>query len=673
MGSFKKNREVLLALCLCSALVNNGYAAETSKSQNDLEKYVLDEYVVTATKTALSEKKVPMATEVITQEKIKNLGAYSVRDALRMSIGLDVQETGMTGNVVQIRGMNNSHALILIDGRRMAGENTSVTANVYELSRININDVERIEIVRGPGSALYGSDAMGGVINIITKKATDPSASIGVYTGSKEMGTNMTYASGKQGNLSFKISGNLEDIRKQVSKSDGVSTNMYGPRRYLNLSANYDLGKNRGLDFDASFMKEQFTAFDSSNIEWYNNNRSDYSINYYGKDDKNNYNIRAYYNTLKKANQKRPSSNWNGIDWTDWDRSEYNTLVIEGKNSSKLTDQHTLTYGAEYSNLGNKGTRLGAGGDKVYQDTLYGISKPGSEKNLETYSAYIQDEWQINDRFFVVPSIRFDNHSSFGSHVSPKIGSTYNLSDNSRLKINYGKGYRAPSIAELYYSMDRTMGSMRVQVLGNPDLEPEESTSFDISIEGEKGKAFTKLGYFHNNVKNLIESGSMQTIIGPGMPPSIIMRTQYENISEAEIDGIEGEVGYSFNNNWQVKATYTYLDARDKSDNSFLNGRAKHNGTVQLVYSDNKPNPLTATLWSQWYVDYLSRTTNNSITYDNEYTYNTLNFIVNKQFTKNFRAYAGVDNIFDKTFNIDDNHAYDIDGRTWRLGAEWTF
>lgn len=141
MGSFKKNREVLLALCLCSALVNNVYAAETSKSQNDLEKYVLDEYVVTATKTALSEKKVPMATEVITQEKIKNLGAYSVRDALRMSIGLDVQETGMTGNVVQIRGMNNSHALILIDGRRMAGENTSVTANVYELSRININDV----------------------------------------------------------------------------------------------------------------------------------------------------------------------------------------------------------------------------------------------------------------------------------------------------------------------------------------------------------------------------------------------------------------------------------------------------------------------------------------------------------------------------------------------------
>ena len=87
-----------------------------------------------------------MATEVITQEKIKNLGAYSVRDALRMSIGLAVQETGMTGNVVQIRGMNNSHALILIDGRRMAGENTSVTANVYELSRININDVERIEI-----------------------------------------------------------------------------------------------------------------------------------------------------------------------------------------------------------------------------------------------------------------------------------------------------------------------------------------------------------------------------------------------------------------------------------------------------------------------------------------------------------------------------------------------
>lgn len=115
-----------------------------------------------------------MSTEVITQEEMKEKGAYNVRDALKLVNGLDVQEAAMVGNNVSLRGMGTNATLILVDGRRLASEDSGQTMNVYELNRMNIHSVDRIEIVRGSGSALYGSDAMGGVINIITKKTRKP-------------------------------------------------------------------------------------------------------------------------------------------------------------------------------------------------------------------------------------------------------------------------------------------------------------------------------------------------------------------------------------------------------------------------------------------------------------------------------------------------------------------
>ena len=119
----------------------------------------MGETVVTATRTKLEEKKVPMTVKVISKEDLKKTGAYNVRDALKNVTGLNVMEAGMTGNQVSIRGMNTNATLILKDGRRMAGEDSGSTANVYELNRMNIDDVERIEVVRGAGSALYGADA----------------------------------------------------------------------------------------------------------------------------------------------------------------------------------------------------------------------------------------------------------------------------------------------------------------------------------------------------------------------------------------------------------------------------------------------------------------------------------------------------------------------------------
>lgn len=669
MRNLNKKKIALLTACVVSAVGHMAFAAEA----DNYDEYSGADYVVTATKTQLEKKEVPQSVEVITQEDIKDTAAYNVRDALRFATNIDVQEVGMTGNVVMVRGMESKHTLILIDGRRMAAENSGSTMNAYELSRINLADVERIEIIRGNGSALYGSDAMGGVINIITKKANKEHASIGAHTGTKEMGTNFYYSSGRQGKVSVKASGGIEDVRKEVSgyynRTEGYDTsssNMYGPRRFLNLGFDYAFDANRGLALDLNFMREQFTSNSSEGTDKggynYDNNRSDYALTYYGKDNKNDYNLRMYYNTLKKSNVTNEN---NAI--TDFDHTSYDTLVFEGKNSMKLNDKNTMTYGAEWTTTNMRGTRFGGGGDNKYSETFAGITKAGSEKDVDTYAAYLQDEWKITDKWLLIPAVRFDHHNAFGSHTSPKIGTTYSFSDNSRVKVNYGKSFRAPTVYELYSTMDKRMGMMNVQVLGNPDLKPEKATNFDIGFEAEQGKWSGKLGYYHNEIDNLIDSDMFFRgyVSGVGM----VIKSKYYNVGEAEISGAEAEVGYDFNDNWNVKATYNYLDAKDKTTNARLNNRARQNGVVQLSYTDNAELPFTATLWSKWYVDYLYKVSKNV----NTYTFNTFNFVADKQITKNLHVYAGVDNIFDKTLPYDENHSYTIDGRTWRVGAEMTF
>lgn len=666
----------LLTLCVCSAVSSYGFAAQES-----LDAYGGKEFVITATKTALEEKKVPLAVEVVDQDKIKSIGATNVRDALRMAANMDLQEAGMTGNQVMLRGMESKHTLILIDGRRMAAENTNSSMNAYELNRINLADVERIEVIRGNGSALYGSDALGGVINIITKKATSPRSSLEAHTGTKFTGTNFSYASGQDGKLNFKFSGGLEKIRKIDSeyyseKYKGIvkSSNMNGNRKFLNLGLDYAFGENDGLALDLNFMREQlvsngYTPTIGSKYNSYDNNRSDYSLSYYGKNDKNDYLVRTYYNTLKKT-----GDTYKAGKLVDFDINNYSAMVVEGKNSYKASEDHILTYGAEYNKTSMKGTLLGGAGDSSGLHWYEGLKKEISEKDTNSYAIYLQDQWKIGEKLLLLPAVRIDHYDSFGTHASPKIGATYNLSDNARLKLNYGKGYRAPTLFELYSEMSKSnmMPGWTVKVFGNSDLQPEESTNFDIALEGEYGKANAKVSYFHNKINNLIDNGNSVMDF-----PSHTVVSRYENIGEAEINGVEAELGYNFDDHFSASATYGYIDAVDKTNNERLNNRARQSGVVSLSYSDNSENPLTATLWSKWYIDYLYRTSvsnrGKSKVYNNNYTFQTLNFVVDKKLNDNLHVYAGVDNIFDKKLAVDDAHVYSIDGRVWRVGAEMTF
>lgn len=747
MRNLNKKKIALLTACVVSAVGHMAFAAEA----DNYDEYSGADYVVTATKTQLEKKEVPQSVEVITEQKIKELGAYSVQDALRLANNIDVQDNGMTGNQVQMRGNSTMHTLILVDGKRMAAENTQSSKNAYELKRINISDVERIEIIRSNGSALYGSDAIGGVINIITKKSTTPSISVNMHTGTKDEATSFMYSSGKQGKLSLKIGGGIEKVRKldsgvyknyskntttgAVTSTDASSTNMYGTRRFLNTGLSYAFDDNHSLDFDMNFMREQLKSFSWSSMatdytetqmttllgflrkqaiaggapaamvnsqvfvngllkkgytmeqlnasmpdpttikkypqlssHFYDNTRSDYSLGYNGKAGKHDYNFRTYFSELRKDNTSwYKNLNTNADKFVDFDQNNYKELVVEGKDSYKMDDNNTLTFGAEYKKDIMNGTHLKGRGTDQHDVTVNGKSKISSEVSSETAAVYLQNEWKIGDKLLLIPAVRIDHHDSFGTHTSPKLGATYKLSENARVKANWGKGYRAPTLYELYSQMEKVgMAPMPVNVIGNPDLQPEESTNFDFGFEAEKGKVNGKVTYYHNKIKNMIDGGDYD----PDKLAQNIIWSKYINRGEVEIKGLESEIGYNFDEHWSVRGVYNYLDAKDLETGDRLAYRARHNGLIQLTYTDAKENPLTVNLYNRYYFNYHQSNTDG---YQQDYSYSTTGLTVSKQFNKNYRVYAGVDNIFNKSFLYDTYHTYSIDGHTWRVGAEMTF
>lgn len=214
--------------------------------------------------------------------------------------------------------MGTSSTLILIGGKRLAGEDSGSTMNVYELNRMSLDEVECIEVMRGAGSGLYGSNAMGGVINIIIKKNKTAGGYVGTRLGGREQALYGGVLTGKVGKLNLDVNYNLTEVRK--SDRDGDS-NMYGPQRYVDFKGRCQFDETRGLSFGASYMKEQYGSFSEGDptamsasarddmMEWYDNNRQSYFVKYDGYHSKNDYEFQNDYNRLgKESRKRRPAS-----------------------------------------------------------------------------------------------------------------------------------------------------------------------------------------------------------------------------------------------------------------------------------------------------------------------------------------------------------------------------
>ncbi|MTI60301.1 MAG: TonB-dependent receptor [Firmicutes bacterium] len=609
------NMVIILSFITVIALAFTGYAEDQVQTEDQID---LKEIVVTASRTKQNIEDTSAMVEIITRKDIDAIGAKTLLEALRVSTGITLNPA-MVGAGVSIRGMENRHVLILVDGERLISEGSSSTANVYEWDRINMANVERIEIIRSDASSLYGSDALGGVINVITKKPGKKEFTLSynpaIYSDYSDTRTDdyyLRYDSGEIGSFAWSISAGRRQT-DPLQEPGSSTTTYYGTREFLNLSSSYELSDSMQLGFKADFLDEDMEEQTSvSNMDYFDNSRESYSLELDGSYTYGDYVLRTYFGEQdKQADMYNPLT---GVYTAKTNESNRKTWTWEGWNSSPVGLKHLLTTGFELRSETYKGTRVSIG------------------KASNDYSAlYAQDEYMASDRLIITPSLRHDNSDKFDSKTTSKLGANYKINENYRLKASIGEGFKAPSLDNMYMYM---VHGPFITVNGNPDLKPEESTTYEIAIEGEKGKYSASVSYFINDVKNLI------TTVNTGA-----YTYSYENLDKAEINGVETELGRQISTNLSAKITYTYLDAVDGESNERLSDRARHSGTVQLRYDNNKKNGVSVVLWNSWAADYWYVPSD-----DDPYNknYNTWNISLNKKWNQNLESYISVDNIFNE-------------------------
>ena len=732
------------------------WGGTTFAAEENLQEFSLDTMVVTATRTQMSVKETPSTVEVVDNKKLEQTQAKTLHEALKTALGVNVFNDFQGRSNVSIRGSESRHVLIMVDGKRLGGELSYNSANACDVDRIRMEDVEKVEIIRGPAGALYGSDAMGGVINVITKNPTKDTATINYeydwYENGKGAGyKGNLYLQGVENNYSYKISAGLNKNRPyEISRGD--EGNFYGKEQPLSVNIGYTFDNGNKLSFDFakihdSNQRTYKTKTTMSPTVWKDNiesiindnKRTDYSVTYKGSDDKNDWMLRAYKSIFEKDYNKNTkyrmmssggsmggSSMGGGsmgggsmgggsmgggsmgggsmgggsmgggsmgggsmgggsmgggawIDGTPIDDNVKRTLsVIEGNNSWTLSDKNKLTAGFEYRQDRSEGTRL-----KKPSTPLVGDAHNASDRAEINYlAAYVQDEFKPDAKWLLIPSVRFDHSDQYGNEVTSRFAATYNAADDVRVKGVVGQGYKTPTVNELYHfwEMFAGTGSRPGQFfVGNPNLQPEKSLSYELAIEKDWGENTTvHLGAFRNEVKDLILhywTGKMSyqyPSIFVGVPNDQIMT--YKNVPEAVLQGIELYGSHKLGKDLYLNAGYTFLDAKDKANNSRLQDRAKHQVTFGISYQPENiyawdMNFDIVSNFNYYFHDDEKSTMGKTVYSTKDFT--IANIMTSRYINKDTKIYLGIDNIS----NHQNFGAYSDGnlGRMYRIGMEYKF
>ncbi len=714
-------KKLLTAAVLVSMLPGGLAFAEEA-----LPLYTLDAVVVTATRTENDVKNVPASTQIITSSDIKKSGATNVRDAITDFANITMtKKVRGGGHEIIVRGMSTDKSLIMVNGHRVANEaDGSGLGNANALDRINVDNIEKIEIVKGPSSALYGSEAMGGVINIITKGSKEAEVRTGLVNSSEDFTNWWHLDSGEIGKFSATLDMRFNKIRRDGDDTDFLSDS-FGTAQTYNFNANYHFNDHNYLNFYVDHytqnLKRDLYTHKRDNIKVdfpekmgsmlgqtsmtgegsmedalanYHYKQQTYGLSWNGKTARNDWQIQTYLSKFDWKSDIRYSDSgmqfkghvpaglpinpmtermWDSIfkEFMVGDSGEYKNdvnvnsnkiFVIEGRNSTKINDNHRITYGAEYIKNTVKGTNFGDdnqfGVTHIGSVSKNGVKKEISEKEIDTYAAYLQDEINYG-KWFIVPAIRYDHHENFGSHTSPKLGLTYKANDTFRVKANYGKGFKAPTIQNLYCKLVTHMGPAGIITVNpNANLRPETSNSWDVGVEKEWGKISTSLVYFDTKLENMITT----TPIGDKEYRCI-------NVGNVRIKGIEHTLGYELSPMWKFKVNSTWLDAVNKDKNQPLPQRSRLSQIYSLSFDDGKDIGWSAVLWDELNYKYVTPVTvNGNMVAGPKKTYNLLNFTLTRKINKDTKIYGSVQNIFDK---VDSD--CDLDGRYWSLGWEHKF
>ncbi len=515
---------VLCGLMLCPPMV----LAEEAGTQ-------LKEIVVTATKTEKNLQDVTQSVTVITADEIRKSGATTAAQVIERTASADVHDNGTPGSAVEVslRGSTVSQVLVLLDGRRLnSSQSGGFDLNILP---VPVENIERIEIVRGPSSALYGADALGGVINIITKKPTGLESSITSAGGSHGYWTLGAGNGSKIGNFYYNISANKE-------KAGGYRVNSDYDKTATSGKIGYDFSTNTSLELAANYIEKENGAPGSLTYltplarQWDRN--ADMGLTFRSAFTKD-MDMRATLNMYRnKMLFKNPFS----------DDSKH---ILSGINSELQTNWRTAPL-SFLSNVLTVGGEVHA--DHVdSQDPLQGSL---GEHSASQRALYLQDEISIGDAFILVVGGRYDNHSVFGDNFSPKASARYLVGPTGTIiRASAGESYRAPTFNDLYWPATPWTA-------GNPDLKPEKSAEYEGGIEQPLGKGRSiKFTVFERHARNLIV----------WMPDNNFVYKP-TNFSRARITGFEAEAKATFFDALVWGVNYTGMDTRDLDTGDYVAG-----------------------------------------------------------------------------------------------------
>lgn len=518
------------------------------------------EIIVTPSRLEESAASKPISTEVLKAEDLKKVGVQSVADALKLSSSLDVVRSGGPGGNVAVfmRGMNSEHTLVLIDG--MEVNDPSNTSRSFNFGDISLDNIERIEIVKGPQSLLYGSDALAGVINIITKSGTSGLKTGGeFYFGSFNTIAESANLNGADNNIGYTLSvsrldtngisaaesrdGNTEKDpygRTSVSsKIDIKDLNLTNSFHYIKSGSQIDnAGGIAGDDLNRKVSRDFFTDRATSTLPLSQDIKPILGVGY----------------THHKLTDNNP------VDEIHSDSLEsfYKGTILKGDVvvPYKITESALLTAGVDSETEW-------AENNYSSQSSFGNISDTFSQKDASMTGVFGQAKVSPVKDLTLTGGARNDNHSKFGDQNTWRTGAEYAFSDlGLKVSSNLGTSFKAPSLFYLYSSY------------GNQDLNPEESKGWDFGFEKTiKNYGTVSLTYFNNDVKNLIQ-----------FDPTTFVPS---NIGDARMNGLEFATTAELTSAVNLTGKYTYTDTQDLDTGASLLRRAKNKGSLQVNYQAN--------------------------------------------------------------------------------------
>ncbi len=604
------------SLIACSILSSGVAFANQSPAQ-------LGSTVVSAAGFEQKITDAPASISVVSSADLEKKRYSNLAQALDDVEGIDIKQgTGKTGGLnISMRGMHSDYTLILIDGRRQnpAG---NVTPNGFNETSTSfmppMSAIERIEVIRGPMSTLYGSDAMGGVINIITKKVgTEWTGSITAdYTYQEERdfgdtGGTSFYSSGPlvEGLLGMNVRGRFFDRQESnLTYGSGINVNRRGPSpveaQNFNLGTRLNFTPHDDHDFALDFEKGR-QKYNNDNCQLGNLDgkkggdsadgcdidepskangysdqlkfeRTQYALSHTGRfalgtlDSAITYNItetlgRTNPGTIGKLTNAKLAGVFAGAKRT----LKSKDLILDTKFIAPTSENNITTIGAQYI-------------DSILED---GIAI--DEFKQESAAVFAENEWRFMDDLALTLGGRYDRHQAFGGHFSPRAYLVWNTTDNWTLKGGVSKGYKTPDLNALHNGVNGATRQGAVITIGNPNLKPEKSTSTELAAYFDNLNGFNaNVTMFHNKFADKISAGPDTACEFN----SSKLCSQNINVDDAVTKGIELAAQWYFTDDWSIKGNYTYTDSEQKSGDdkgAQLTNTPRHLANASLNWAAN--------------------------------------------------------------------------------------